>query len=251
MGGWRPSRWLLNRRVRSDTHDQVVERLRRLGDRLGGGPRPEFRERLREDLLAAYAARHVPVHVLAAPSEEPEPEAAAPPPRRSLLVRLRPVALLLTVVVGVFLTSFHTSKAMPGDLLYPLKRAAESALLSLSTDDMDRFQRELAAARARAAEAKALVDAAVPENRDLIEKTIEDMDATTRSAFSTLARVKRPNPQSGRKLKQFAKEQRNLVEPLLPELDGDDKKKVSRYLELIERVGDRPLNVTSPSPGAG
>lgn len=249
MGGWRPSRWLLNRQVRSETHGHVLDHLRRLGDQVGGAPRPEFRERLREDLMAAFAAEHAegrvsehtPVHVLAAPPDECADDAAAPPPRRSLLVRLRPVALVGALVVCVFLTSFNTSKAMPGDLLYPLKRAAESALLNLSTDDMDRFQRELAAARARAAEAKALVDAADaagPERRDLLEKTIEDMDATTRSAFSTLARVKRPNPQSGRKLKQFAKEQRNLVEPLLPELDADDKRKVSRYLELIERAGD-------------
>src|SRR4051812_12269935 len=69
-------------------------------------PRPEFRARLREDLLRTHEAEKVPAGV--PPQERPEVR------RRSLIVRLRP-ALIFAVMLGMmFVTGMRTYSAVPG-----------------------------------------------------------------------------------------------------------------------------------------
>lgn len=221
----------------------VIARLAELGDRLGGQPRPEFRARLRETLLSAHeearrsAAECRAVHnapsadVATAPRAVPEP-----PPRAPLVVRLRPVALALALFLIALATGYGAHHAVPGDLLYPLKRASESALIGLSIDETARAERELSTAHSRATEAAAL--AADPRRRKrekLLEKTIDEMTSSTRSAITRLSRVKRRDGQGGSngKLRRFAAKQRNVVEPLIPALNGSSKKKANAYLHLL------------------
>jgi hypothetical protein len=222
----------------------VIARLAELGDRLGGQPRPEFRARLRETLLSAHeearraAAERLGAHD-AAPATSGVPAGAGPepPPRAPLLVRLRPVALALALVLVAAGTGYGAHHAVPGDLLYPLKRASESALITMSIDETARAERELDTAHSRATEAAALARAPARERRErLLEATIDEMTASTRSALTRLSRVKRRDGQrsgSNGKLRRFAKEQRNVVEPLIPALNGSSKEKANAYLHLL------------------
>ncbi|MEU8173451.1 DUF5667 domain-containing protein [Microbispora hainanensis] len=246
MGWWRPSRRAGGRssagsrkragrrflpRIRPSARTRgVVARVTGLRSLLGGAPRPEFRERLRADLMRAHAAEraaggHATGKHAAPPAASPRPRA-----RRSLLVRLRPVLVFCVLLVAMFWTGVRTHHAVPGEALYPLKRMAESTVLRLAHDEEELTQRQLVAARQRAAETASLVDAASPERRRLIGQTLDDMETTTRAALSRVARKGHVNGEA----RKFAREQRNLVEPLLPKLDGENRDKVNQYLIYIE-----------------
>ncbi|MCT9932078.1 DUF5667 domain-containing protein [Planotetraspora sp. A-T 1434] len=217
MGWWRPSRrlcdWWATR-----TTGHVTARLRTLG----GSPSPEFRARLREELLRAHAAERVPAGE--PPARRPEIR------RRSLLVRLRPAIVFAVLLAGMYATGIRTYHSVPGDVLYPLKRTAESTLLSLATDDQERAEREMIAARLRAAETASLVGYPAPDRDRLIEQTLDDMETTTRAALSRVQH----HGQINRAARSFAQQQRTMVEPLLPKLDDENRDKANKYLSYID-----------------
>lgn len=231
--GEAPADDVLREAGRDDPAARIIARLADIGSRLGAQPRQEFRTRLRETLLSAHeSARHTPRHASRRGRQGGQPVPPPPPIRTSLLVRLRPAVLVAGLAAVMLLASWGTQRAVPGDLLYPLKRGAESALVSLSMNETARAERELVTARNRAAEAAALAED--PQAKELLEETIDDMASSTRSALSTLTRVKPRNTSNNGKLRRFAKEQRNMVEPLLPSLKGSSKAKANAYLHLIE-----------------
>lgn len=246
MGWWRPSRraggrssartrkdagrrFLPHRRPSARTRG-VAARVAGLRSLLGGGPRPEFRERLRAELMRAHAderaaGRHTAGRHAAPPATPPRPR-----PRRSLLVRLRPLLVFCVLLAGMFGTGVRTYHAVPGEVLYPLKRMAESTVLDFAYDEEELAQRQMVAARQRAAETASLVDTPTPERRRLIGQTLDDMETTTRAALSRVARQGRADGEA----RKFAREQRNLVEPLLPKLDLENRDKANQYLSYIE-----------------
>ncbi|WP_214103347.1 DUF5667 domain-containing protein [Acrocarpospora catenulata] len=215
MGWWR-------RRRAGRFSGDVLARLGGLGHRLGSGPRAEFRARLRDELLRTHEAERV----RATPPPHDRPEIKPVP----LWIRLRPWAALGAMIVTTVVTAIITYSTVPGDLLYPLKRAAESTLLTLSTDDADRLDRQMTAARARASEAAALLQAATPDRKELLQQTLQDMDKTTRAALN---RVK-PRAKADPKVRIFAREQRNKIEPMLPKMDEENRERANKYLTYIE-----------------
>ncbi|TQS25672.1 DUF5667 domain-containing protein [Microbispora sp. KK1-11] len=246
MGWWRPSRRAGGRssaRTRKDAGHRfplrgrssarirgIAARVAGLRSLLGGGPRPEFRERLRAELMRAHAAeraagRHTAGRHAAPPATPPRPR-----PRRSLLVRLRPLLVFCVLLAGMFGTGVRTYHAVPGEVLYPLKRMAESTVLDLAYDEEELAQRQMVAARQRAAETASLLDTSTPERRRLIGQTLDDMETTTRAALGRVARQGRADGEA----REFAREQRNLVEPLLPKLDRENRDKANQYLSYIE-----------------
>lgn len=242
MGWWRPSRRTHGGRaartrgvfgLRALPGRRSAARTRRVAAHVAGlrsllgGPAPEFRERLRTELMRAYAAERSAGRHAAAPAAGP----ARPRPRPSLLVRLRPLLVFCVLLAAMFGTGVRTYHSMPGDVLYPLKRMAEATVLRLAYNDEELAEREMVAARLRAAETVSLVEASAPDRRRLIGQTLDDMASTTRAA---LTRVARREPAS-RKARDFAREQRNLVEPLLPKLDRENRDKVNHYLSYVNQ----------------
>ncbi|MEU5859662.1 DUF5667 domain-containing protein [Nonomuraea sp. NPDC047529] len=198
----------------------VIERLTELrGPSVGGGPEPAFRERLREDLVSGRL-------LLSAPDEERAPAPAGPPVRRRrpLLSQLATFGLAGVMVIA----AFTTYQAVPGDTLYPLKRAAESTFVHLSTDDAERGARELASAETRAKEVASLLGSST--DSPLVGETLKDMEDSTRSGISRLARTQ---PRSS-KIKKFAQKQRDVVEPMLDQLNEAQKGQAAGYLDYIE-----------------
>ncbi|MET9063616.1 DUF5667 domain-containing protein [Streptosporangium sandarakinum] len=230
MGEWPPG---ISRGSRARARSHVT----RLGTRMGGAPRPEFRAELRERLT--NAARED----LAGADEPAEPVAPARRARhrrrgrRGVRVRCpRPGPLYRLVsagLVAVMLTAgLATYRSMPGETLYPLKRAAESTLFHLSADEAERADRSFGYAETRAHEVEELLGSSRRETR-LIRQTLKDMEDTTRSAVSSLTRVRRRDVRSSRQLKRFVQKQRNQIEGMLPKLDVEDQRRANGYLHYI------------------
>ncbi len=221
MGWWRLPR--MRRAAR------VAARLEELGRREaagheGAGPRAEFREGLRAELLRTHQEER------AAP-RRPGPAHARPRIRRiPLLVRLRPWLALGAMVTATMSVAAVTYSSGPGEVLYPLKRAAESTLLTLTRGEAERADRQMTVARSRAAEAAELLKAATPDRAELIEQTLEDMDSTTRLA---LEKVKQPTKPPA-KVRRFAREQKKVVEKMVPKLDAENREIATEYLSLID-----------------
>ncbi|MBB6346636.1 hypothetical protein FHU36_003145 [Nonomuraea muscovyensis] len=208
-----------SRRSREHVLDHLAQ-LRRLP--LGGGPSDSFRERLRADLVSH--------HHDAGPAPSARPRASRP--RRGLPW---PSALATFGLAGVMMVSaFTTYRAVPGDTLYPLKRAAESTLVRLSADDVERGERELVSAKTRAAEVAELLGSS--EAGSLVSETLREMERSTRSGIGRLERVSPRSP----KISRFAQDQRDVVEPMLDQLDEAHQDQASGYLDYIEGLAAPP-----------
>ncbi|MBB5776443.1 DUF5667 domain-containing protein [Nonomuraea jabiensis] len=182
---------------------------------LGGMPEPAFRERLRAELLSG---------ALMDASQPDTPARRRPARRRPLLSQLATLGLAAAMMIS----SFATYQSVPGDSLYPLKRAAESTLVRLSTDDAERGERELDSAKTRAKEVATLLGSA--EGGTLVGKTLKDMEESTRSGISRLERAEPRSP----KIKTFARDQKKVVGPILTQLDDPQLAQAEGYLDYIE-----------------
>ncbi|WP_336209762.1 DUF5667 domain-containing protein [Nonomuraea sp. LPB2021202275-12-8] len=182
----------------------------------GGGPDAAFRERLRERLTSAL------------PDEEPARPVGHRRPRHRRRRSMSSPLVSIGLVAAMMLSAVATYEAVPGDTLYPLKRAAESTLVRLSTDDVVRGERELVSAKTRAEEVAQLLGSA--QDGPLVSKTLKDMEQSTRSGISRLRRAEPRSP----KIDRFAEDQRNMVEPMLEQLDGVQQDQAVGYLDYIE-----------------
>lgn len=206
-----------SRRAQARLLNHLAE-LRRA--QLGGGPDPAFRAELRERLLTATVEQEE----TAAPRPS-QPAHRRPRPRLAWFSQLATFGLAF----GMMTASFVTYQAVPGDSLYPLKRAAESTLVGLSTDDTERAARELVSARERASEVEALLGSS--DSGPLVTATLQDMEESTRSAITMLQRAEeRTSPE----LNDFAEEQRKAFEPMLEELDQPQQDQANSYLNYIQ-----------------
>ncbi|WP_219471003.1 DUF5667 domain-containing protein [Nonomuraea rhizosphaerae] len=204
------------------SRERVLGHLVELGSLpLGGGPSAGFRERLRADLLSGRLSDRA--------LREPVRPARRSNRRRPLcgLSWLSQAATFALAGV-MMLSAFATYQALPGDTLYPLKRAAESTLVRLSGDDVERAERELVSARTRAAEVAELLGSS--GEGPLVGETLDDMEKSTRSGISRLERVAPRSP----KINRFARDQKDMVEPMLEQLHGDEQDQASGYLNYIE-----------------
>ncbi|MEV0582977.1 DUF5667 domain-containing protein [Nonomuraea sp. NPDC050310] len=198
------------RKSRREAEERLMAQLAELQHApLGGGPDATFRAKLREQLMTAGPA---PAEPLARP--------VRPVRRLSWFTQLATVGLTASMMVWAALT-YHS---LPGDALYPLKRAAEDTLVRLSADPVDRAERELVSAKTRAEELNALLDS--PDGGQHVAATLDDMATSTRSGISKLPR--------STTVKEFAEDQRDMVEPMLERVAGADQDKVNGYLQYID-----------------
>jgi hypothetical protein len=137
-------------------------------------PRADFTAELRAQLVAA-AHRE-----LSSPADgEPTPRSERP--RRSGYRRLGVAAATgaFVVVGGTTGIASASENALPGDLLYPVKRGVEQIDLALTTNETEQGRLELKLAETRLDEVSALLESDDPIAETLIAETLEDF---TRSA---------------------------------------------------------------------
>ncbi|GGL36387.1 DUF5667 domain-containing protein [Planomonospora parontospora] len=221
MGKWLPG---ISRRSRA----RARHRVSGLGARMeGASPRPEFRAELRDRLVHASPGRD--------PLPEPVPVQRT---RRAPRVRLLPQLLSAALAVGMVTTGLTTYGSVPGDTLYPLKRAAENTLLRLSSDDAERADRGLQSASTRADEVEALLGSTARGEGNLVGQTLQAMEDTTRSAVTSLTRVRRRDAEDAEEatgdLERFVRKQRDQIEGMLPKMDEEDQRRANGYLNYIE-----------------
>lgn len=179
-------------------------------------PRPEFRAALRERLLAE-AISPAPAAATKQPST---------PQRRSASWRLRQVTATIAaaaVVAGAGAAAAST-RALPGDTLYGLKRQIEQVQLSLARGDVAQGSELLDQADARLSEAEALIAAEHgPQTDARVSRALTDMNlAFTRGADDlTQAYRDTGDDESLRVLDRFITEHRDRLADLITLLDPD------------------------------
>lgn len=124
-------------------------------------PRAEFRDSLRERLMAAAetelavaAAQSPQTHAPREPQHAATPVEAAPAARRRR--RLVTAATALVLVGGGTGVAAASEQALPGDVLYPVKRTIETAQVSLASGDRAEGEALLERADTRLDEATSL-----------------------------------------------------------------------------------------------
>ncbi|MGC5009435.1 DUF5667 domain-containing protein [Streptosporangium sp. DT93] len=204
--------------------------MSRLGARMTASPRPEFQATLRDRLTGPPAEQ-----------ERPEPRATGPRHSRRRSHRTLFPRLLSTVLVAsMVLSGVQTYRSMPGDTFYPLKRAAESTLFHLSTDEAERANRSLGYAETRAREVKELLGSGKRE--DMIGETLQAMEDTTRSAVTSLEQVRRREAHGAvavelrevKEFRRFVQKQRTQITGMLPRMDAEDQRRAHGYLDYID-----------------
>ncbi|MCW2838909.1 MAG: hypothetical protein JWR55_392, partial [Aeromicrobium sp.] len=134
-------------------------------------PSPTFRDSLRAQLMTEAATVLVPAPPV---KRRASPARAAPyRPARRRIASLTAAAIASAGVVGLVASS---ASAVPGELLYPVKRTVESVELQLHRDDASRGEFQLERASERLAEAKRLT--ADGESSALIADTLDDFATT-------------------------------------------------------------------------
>lgn len=150
-------------------------------------PRPEFVSSLRTQLVAAAERAAL------APLEAPRPADAQLTARLTPRQRAGSRERRLAAVVGAFAVvsasgsmAMAAQTALPGDALYPMKRALENAQTNLQSDDAARAEILLAHAEARLTEAQEL--AAADAAAAAISLTLHDFtEQTGQAAEAALA----------------------------------------------------------------
>jgi hypothetical protein len=159
----------------------LVRTAERLCEAAVAAPRAEFRADLRSRLMAEADTVLVPA--------TPRARAAAPvPARRSHPVRRRLAGLTAALVAAVGTAGLVTSSAsaLPGEMLYPVKRGTESIELALHRGDASRGELQLQHAAERLAEAKALTATDSPQAAALVAPTLEDFTEQAESGSTAL-----------------------------------------------------------------
>jgi hypothetical protein len=251
------------------------------GLRLGVDADPQFRARLRRRLVAVAsvnppeaATRH-PVPVPRMPlrttlagtaagngsrparGRHQQPQSQQPRSRSPRLAFLAGALAALVLVSG--LTLLASTRALPGDTLYAIKRSSEQFELALMRDPAQRALRQLSFAQTRLAEVGQLVgrrdiasldprrpDVAGPSQltdtgAGLVARALQDMDADTRQGASQLTSyaVQRQSDPTLATMAGWTADQRGGLTSLLGRLPEPTATRAKSSLTLLEQIQTR------------
>ena len=179
-------------------------------------PSPDFVLSLRSELMADASSVLV---VAPKPVRAATARPVAHPIRRRLAAAT--AAVLATAgMVGIVSSSAH---ALPGEMLYPVKRSVESLQLTMHRSDAGRGEFQLAQATERLAEAKSLANQDDARSDDLVGESLTDFadhaSAGAESLFSDYADDS--NGASIDKVNSFATESSKTLSALSGRLSPD------------------------------
>ena len=148
-------------------------------------PTPEFRSALRVQLMAEASTILAPE----APSTT-RPRVHRPVHTPSYAIRRRLAgATAALVTAGGFVGMVGASAAaLPGEMLYPVKRGVENVELTFHKDDASRGQYRLDQASERLAEARLLADDGSPQSGEHVASALDDFAAQAKDGSGALFR---------------------------------------------------------------
>jgi len=179
------------------------------------------------------------------------PAAPAPARRRSAGLARRAglvsSAALLVMVAFTGLGVFVSRDALPGQTLYPLKRATEAAALAMTFDDSARAQRNLELAAVRISEIEQLIALRGSDSVDpqLVRDAMSEFDvATSEGSRALLA-----GPDGTGALHAWAAKQSARLEALRSALPVPAVPAADTSIALLDRLLDpqQPLDTTAPT----
>jgi hypothetical protein len=202
-------------------------------------PDDAFRTALRDRLLTEAAAR-VPAPAV--------PAARARPSAPSRLRQLVATVAVASVVAGVGAAAAST-RALPGDALYGLKRQIESAQLALARGDLGHGRELLEQADARLTEAERLTageGGSDPATRALVERALQQMaaDVTAGAADLTEAYRETGDGQAMVLLDRFVLDQRERLQDLLGLLDPSLRPLARTLVDQLAQLDAQAAAVT-------
>ncbi|TQM15598.1 DUF5667 domain-containing protein [Pseudonocardia kunmingensis] len=155
--------------------------------------------------------------------------------RRALLVGSAAMVAMLAIAGGGI---FASQGALPGDNLYAVKRAAESAGLALTFDDASRAQRQLEIAATRLSEVErlsALEPQAAPAP-EVFTAAMDEFDAATDEGSRLLLESTGTSTSSSAQdeLRTWASEQSERLTEIRPELPAAAE--ADESIELLQRL---------------
>ena len=142
-------------------------------------PSADFVVKLRAEIMADAATVLV---VTAKPAHVHSRQSVAHPIRRRLAAATAGV-LATAGVIGIVASS---AQAVPGEMLYPIKRGVESIQLATHRSDDARGSFQLSQATERLAEARALAAEGDTRNTDLVVQSLSDFSDTASSGSEAL-----------------------------------------------------------------
>ena len=167
------------RTPRDEQIAQLVRFAETLCEAAVAEPTPEFRLSLRSSLMAEAQTVLIPADSKA----HTFTEAPTKHPVRRRVAALTAAALASVGVVGMVSSS---ASAVPGEMLYSVKRSVESVQLALHQSDESRGAFLLAQASERLAEARQLSDNPSDRSDSLIASTLEDFSTQAESGSDSL-----------------------------------------------------------------
>jgi hypothetical protein len=202
-------------------------------------PDDAFRTALRGRLVTEAAAR-VPAPAV--------PAARARPSAPSRLRQLVATVAVASVVAGVGAAAAST-RALPGDALYGLKRQIESAQLALARGDLGHGRELLEQADARLTEAERLTageGGSDPATRALVERALQQMaaDVTAGAADLTEAYRETGDGQAMVLLDRFVLDQRERLQDLLGLLDPSLRPLARTLVDQLAQLDAQAAAVT-------
>jgi hypothetical protein len=223
-------------------YDDLLRVVGTLRDVAPVTPRPEFVADLRERLLTAADTALAPSGTTTVPTET---ERLTLPPRRPTRERR-----LAAVVGGLALVGATTSMAvaaqdaLPGESLYPVKRAMESAQTGLQFAEADKGATLLASASGRLDEVVALSENSSDEDATAIADTLDTFTDQASEASELLLSdyAKNDNQASISELRDFTAQsldQLTALEPQVPDAARDELVRAAQVLLDIDAAAQQ------------
>ena len=210
-------------------------------------PRSEFREALRTKLLEeSRTAVVIPLPLYARIRASIAVRDAKMRRSFRLVVATAAAVMMLLVSGAAFAAS---SDSLPGQALYPMKRAREGMQLAFTFGALPKAQKQLGFARERLDEVRALADAGELDTSRYIS-TLKDMDARTADATSLLITAFRHDKDSSilTTLIDFSAAQRQSLETMVNAMPPGARPAARGSIEVLVAVQDRVSSVLGGCP---
>lgn len=185
--------WANRARVRPEQWNDEVAGLVACAEQLCEAavaePTPEFRSALRTQLMAEASTVLAPTPASTASTRTAPVRAPRRTTSHGFRRRLAGLTAALVSSAGFVGLVGASAEALPGEMLYPVKRSVENVELAFHKDDVDRGEFRLEQASERLAEARRLTEEGSPKDREHIAPVLSEFAEQAKDGSGALFRA--------------------------------------------------------------